>query len=707
MKFSPLSLCIFSIISSQVFAEVSTNQQLEVIEVQAQEADESLNYSTSATKFSHDVLDIPFSRSLVNHQSIQQNDIQKVDDAIDFASGVFRQTNYGGGFWDNYSFRGFNTDPDMGAVSIRNGFSASRGISTPKEMVNVESLDFAKGGAASIYGRGEVGGLLNVTTKKPQWEQQGELNFRANTQEQYRLSFEHTAPINEQLAYRIAIAGEDNQSFRDYVYSKHLFISPQLTWKLADNTTLDFDSEFLERKGLFDRGLTAVNQQFVMDKSTYTGEPDSDENTLKSQFLQVRLNHQFNNDWKINSAISYKHSTLAGTSTEPRRMQDDGVTLTRFRRHRDNASTDITAQADILGQIQSNWARHEFLTTAEVGQLKYQQHLLRRNPDFKNSLYLNNIDIRKRQQIYNNDVYQLSSANENEHFTEQQRYLGLNVQDQMFFNDAFSVLAGLRFDYVQQDFTNHNLAHYNGLTSASKTHHQFSPRFGVNYKLNPNLSVYANYAKAFAMNSRLDINGQNFAPERGTNYELGTKYQFNERGLIGVALFDAIKRNVLVYNANTDYNETAGKVSSRGVELDLHYQINDQWNVSANYAYIDAQVEEDLRLPKGARLNNTAKHSGTLATNYEFLQNDTQKAGVGGSVIYMGSRSGNVEDDGFTLPSYTLVNAHAYYAPSERLRYQLNVHNLFNRDYYIASYSDKWIQAGEPINASLAITWKF
>lgn len=709
MKFSPIFIAILAVISPTVFAQVADttpNQQLETIEVVAQQETESLSQNTSATKFSHDVLDVPFSRSLVDSQSLKQNDIQKVDDAIDFASGVFRQSNYGGGFWDNYSFRGFNTDPDMGAVTIRNGFGASRGINTPKEMVNVESLDFAKGGAGSIYGRGEVGGLLNVTTKKPKWHKESIINARVNTDEKYRLSLEHTAPINDQIAYRIAVAGEDNKSFRDYVYSKHLFISPQLTWNLSDRTSLEVDSEFLHRKGLFDRGLTAVNQQFVMDKSTFTGEPD-DVNTLKSEFLQLRLNHQMPNDWKINSAINYKHSTLEGTSTEPRRMLADNTTLTRFRRHRDNESTDIMAQTDVLGTVQSNWAKHDILLSAEVGQLEYKQHLLRRNPDLRNGLYLNSIDIRKGQQVYHNNVYQLTSANENEHFNEQQRYLGLNVQDQMFFNDNFSLLAGLRFDYVKQHFENHNRRQYNGLQTSSKNHHQFSPRLGVNYKFNDDVSVYANYSKAFAMNSRLDAQGNTFEPEKGTNYEIGAKYKFNQRGLLGIALFNADKRNVLVYNANTDYNETAGKVSSRGLELDVNYNITDQWNISANYAYIDAQVEEDLRLPKGARLSNVAKHSGTFTTNYEFLQDGERKAGVGGSVIYMGDRSGNPEDDGFTLPSYTLVNTHGYYAPSERVRYQLNINNVLNKDYYIASYSDKWIQAGEPLNASLSMTWKF
>jgi iron complex outermembrane receptor protein len=45
----------------------------------------------------------------------------------------------------------------------------------------------------ALYGRGETGGLLNLNSKKPQWESESEVNLRANTQEQYRISLEHTA----------------------------------------------------------------------------------------------------------------------------------------------------------------------------------------------------------------------------------------------------------------------------------------------------------------------------------------------------------------------------------------------------------------------------------------------------------------------------------------------------------------------------------
>ncbi|NEU35300.1 TonB-dependent receptor plug domain-containing protein, partial [bacterium LRH843] len=86
-------------------------------------------------------------------------------------------TNYGGGFWDNFSFRGFSTDPNIGAQIIRNGLSVNRGLSAPRDMVNIESLDFLKGPMAALYGRGEAGGLLNINTKKPEWESSSEVNL--------------------------------------------------------------------------------------------------------------------------------------------------------------------------------------------------------------------------------------------------------------------------------------------------------------------------------------------------------------------------------------------------------------------------------------------------------------------------------------------------------------------------------------------------
>ena len=170
MKYKTTFLPVLGFSFISCFAWGDDMTVLETIKVRAEASSEhDVQKNTAATKFSHDVLDVPFNRSFIDSETLKQQDAQRIDDALTFVSGVFHQNNYGGGFWDNYSFRGFNSDPNLGAAIIRNGLSVNRGISAPKDMVNIQSLDFLKGPAAAPYGRGETRGLLNIHSTKPLW----------------------------------------------------------------------------------------------------------------------------------------------------------------------------------------------------------------------------------------------------------------------------------------------------------------------------------------------------------------------------------------------------------------------------------------------------------------------------------------------------------------------------------------------------------
>ncbi|MDR0066581.1 TonB-dependent siderophore receptor, partial [Acinetobacter sp. 11520] len=90
------------------------------------------------------------------------------------------------------------------------------------------------------------------------------------------------------------------------------------------------------------------------------------------------------------------------------------------------------------------WARHEILLSTELGQLDYKQNQLRRN---HSTGMPNTIDIY--QPEYGKYLPNLAPFTDTK---EQQRYFALNIQDQIFFNDQWSVLFGNRFDQVEQDF---------------------------------------------------------------------------------------------------------------------------------------------------------------------------------------------------------------------------------------------------------------
>ena len=50
-----------------------------------------------------------------------------------------------GGLWDNYSFRGFNTDQTIGAAALRNGVNAYLGLNAAHDLINIERIEFLKG----------------------------------------------------------------------------------------------------------------------------------------------------------------------------------------------------------------------------------------------------------------------------------------------------------------------------------------------------------------------------------------------------------------------------------------------------------------------------------------------------------------------------------------------------------------------------------
>lgn len=221
--------------------------QLSTLTLTAEKQDERHASSQAITQFNHDLIDVPFTKSHVSEQDIKNHNIQRVSDALALVNGVVYQDSYGGGFWDNYSFRGFSTDPNMGTIYMRNGLSSLSGIHAPRDMVNIQSIDFLKGPMAAMYGQGAIGGIMNITTKQPEWQRKSELTLSGSTLEEYRTALDTTGAINDQLAYRLGLAYENNQSFRDQVDSQHYYIAPQLAWKISDRTQLNLDTEFAKK----------------------------------------------------------------------------------------------------------------------------------------------------------------------------------------------------------------------------------------------------------------------------------------------------------------------------------------------------------------------------------------------------------------------------------------------------------------------------
>lgn len=720
-----LSILLVQLSINVVFAAEAVEQdtditQLSTITLTAEKQDERHTSSQAITQFNHDLLDVPFTKSHVSETDIQNHNVQRISDALSLVNGLVYQDSYGGGFWDNYSFRGFSTDPNMGTIYMRNGLSSVSGIHTPRDMVNIQAIDFLKGPMAAMYGQGAIGGIMNITTKQPEWQPKGSFSLSGSTLEEYRAALDATGAVNQALAYRLGLAYENNQSFRDHVDSQHYYIAPQLAWKISEQTQLNLDTEFAQSNGVFDRGIPMLNGQLTLNKKTFLGEPSDGDLTIKDQMYQLRLNHEFNDDWNNTTAITYNHGERAGTSTElcgvypdkscfPDAKKDsewgilnpiENTTAKRFRRYRQFETSTAQLQSIFRGKVNAGKMRHEVVANFEASQYTIDQ-VQQRNCNQVNSTSCSVEDAYIPINIYDPMYGHISNLTRTtKDSKETQEMLGFNLQDHIFLNDQWNILLGGRFNRLEQQIDDHRTG-----KSANQAFSPFTPRAGINYQPTEKLSFYSNWGKAFELNTGLNKDNELYEPEKTESWEVGAKYQFLAKSWLGLTYFDMQKQHLLTEGISDSYVDS-GRVQSHGLEFELQHQLTEQLRINANYTFTDASVVESEVEEKGARLKNIPKHTANLTADYQFNLAG-HASGLIANLNYYGKRSANYIDNGTSLPDFTVVNVGGYLQLHPDVRAQLNIENLFDQDYYVSSYTNNWVQPGEPLKATLSLNWTF
>ncbi len=266
------------------------------------------------------------------------------------------------------------------------------------------------------------------------------------------------------------------------------------------------------------------------------------------------------------------------------------------------------------------------------------------------------------------------------------------MQDQVDLSEKWKLLAGVRFDRFKQDYVD-RLANVHRV----QEHTVASPRVGITYMIDANRSVYASAGRSFRPNAGADRNGDAFDPTSGKALEAGAKWQSADQQLSGsVGLFHIVKRNVLTRDpANASFNVAAGEVRSQGLEADFAGKLDAHWRMTANFAYTDTEVTQDNNAALvGKRLLNIPRVSGGLfAIREDALPGSWGRYGLGGGLVHVGERTGTALDT-YRLPSYTTARVTGYWQLDPRTRITLDVHNLFDKTYYRASWGNLTVLPG-------------
>ena len=693
----PVALLLAAASPLALAAEPAADQPdaQDVVTVKAERQHYRSLSATGATKTDALLMDLPQSVRVLTGDLLRDAGVTTLAGALDLASGIAKQSPLGG-LWDSYAMRGFTGDPNFGSDYMVNGFSSSRGYNGMRDGGNTQAVEVLKGPASALYGRGEPGGTVNITTKKPKFAPEYSADLSLGSFQTRRAAVDLTGPLSDTVAYRLNAAHEEGHSFRDTLHVERSLFSPSFLWLAGEHTTVSYEIEAVRQRVPFDRGVVAVHGQLgLVPVSRFLGEPGDGPMTVKSLGQQLFIHHALSDDWTLQAGASYRDSELSGYSTEANKLLADGRSLNRQRRHRDFSATDVSARVEVLGKFKTGALAHEVLAGVDAYHFDDHRVQLRRNPSAANAYA---IDIFA--PVYGGKAAPLALSIDTQ---EAQKARGLYAQDQLDLGAQWKALVGLRHDTYTQDVTNNRLKVSNG-QSLSAT----SPRAGLVYQPSKMWSLYASAAKGFRPNSGISIANQAFPAERSRAYELGAKLETGK--LTGtLAVYDIRKRNVLTTNpANTDFAIAAGEVGSRGLELDVSGEVARGLRVSGAYAYTDASVTRgDTTIVTGSRLANVPRHSANLLATQQFVLG-TGTASVGGGVQYVGERLGDVAaSSSFTLPAYTTARLLASYSPNAQWRLALNVENLFNRSYYASSYSQLWVAPGAERTVTVHAHYRF
>lgn len=683
----------------------------------------------SALKSDVPLRDVPVTVSSYTDDFMKAIETVKLSDLYDYMTGVQRAGNTA----YDINIRGFasgGADRNTLMVDGLPGLAVRFG-SPPT--ISAERVEVVKGPASVLYGQVQPGGFVNIVTKKPEEQKSTMVRFRtesfygdkASTSDSfgYTVSLDSTGPLGkgDSLLYRVIAQYGANPGFRDYGKDDDIYVMPSLTWNVSDDTSFTGFVEYRDETAAWDDGLVAPNNAagvadirlVSQDATTYYPEP-GDSNAEKGTVLGLGFTHDISSNlqWRGNfRAVDHEDHRIAlevqGTrtchaSSAAGKLNPGSLCVRRRQRDQYNERTYYFGDTNLAWDFGSGNVEHRLLTGINWGE---------ETADFKrNDFGVNNntYDI----SLYN-PVYGQGTPNApGEHSWSLTTYdsFAIYLQDQISFGEQWKLLVGGR--YEEFDIVNESRRppdHPRWSNPQQTKGDAFVPMAGLLYQPNDSMTYYLSYSESFnpPAPGRLDANGNIFeVPEEGVQYEAGVKADLADgRSSVTFSVFQITKQNSLQQIGTTGVFQLTGEEESTGFEIETDYQLTDRWQVLAGYAYVNAEVKDDVDTAIiGQVLRNSPKHSASIWNRIEL----SRAFSLGVGVSYISERYGTIPDeDGnaarLYLPSYTLVDAALYYTNENDWGATLKLGNLLDEKYYPSGFSATRINVGAPANVTFSI----
>lgn len=498
---------------------------------------------------------------------------------------------------------------------------------------DLDRVEVLRGPQGTLYGRGATAGAVNVITRKPGDEFEGNVDLTVGNYGLYALDGGVGGPVSDTLFFRVAGRIEERDGYGTNLFTgsdvndrSHYAARATLVYVPTDDLDITLTTDFMREDdsnyafSFF--GPTTIDPVFGQlfgGRTIFDIDPDprpwdinADVDPVNNRRGNgVTLNVDWNSgDWNLQSITAYRNFERTNVADL------DSTDFNAFGRITYNEKSETIGQELLLGYTQQRW---EML----AGAMYFREEL------FASTLVpTTNIE------------FVIPGAPPDGVFNQRGDLdidaFGVFLQGTYRLTDQLSVTGGMRYSYEKRDHVGAFTFTPQGIvdlpTSKSDSWRAWTPRVTVDYQLDDGTLLYANISRGFksgvinigALNDPLD-------PEFVWNYEAGVKTRlFDNRVNASLSAFYYDYKDLQVSQIDelsTPITENAAKARNTGIELELEALLTDELNVDFQIAWLRAEfrefdtaqtnrIGEGLRDLSGNRLPNAPDLSFTLGASY-------------------------------------------------------------------------------------------
>ncbi|MFS8369604.1 TonB-dependent siderophore receptor [Acetobacter indonesiensis] len=678
----------------------TTKANQEDVEVSASRHRLLATTSTTATKTSTPIEDTPQNLTVITQQRMAMLNSRSVSEAVRYAAGV---SDYGSkddprGYFG--TIRGFSPDIYLDGTRTPDA-SASQSFSI--EPWGLEEMDVLRGAASSLYGSGQLGGIINAVSKRPRLNQQNEITFQTGSYSRVQGGADVGGALNadKTLLWRFNGLIRKSDTYAKNIKNNEIYVAPSFRWRPDDTT----DFTVLASYEQLDAGSTA---QFLPAAGTLyrTRYGSIARNFLNSDAdydvyskRQVAIGYNFTKrllpNWTLTQNMRYAHLDLDYRYVTAVALLADQRTLTRQALLQSANYNNVTLDTRSDLKLKTGPVRQEILIGVD-----FRSDFLanRRGQRTAPSLDLYN-------PVYRAIPWPTYGTRTNTNETETQT--GVYGQDQITWHDFYLTLSG-RGDFTQS-LTVDNLAR----SKTPQNNNAFTGRVALLYKSVIGLSPYVAYSTSFQPQVGTTRLNTAFVPTRGKQIEAGLKYKpvgnapWGKDFLLTADFFNLVETNVLTTDpADSTYDIQTGEQRTRGFEFEGVGRLPFKIDFLASYTYQDPRITQSTVANQvGQRPVAVPSHMASFFLKRDFALTRNIVAGLGGGLRYTGNTAGALPAT-FLVPSQLVgdLQAHIDY---KRMGVQFNGTNITDRKYVAVctrSVACAWAP-GRSVYVTLSYKW--